>query len=115
MRYTNAFSSPCSSTTSLPKLRARRRARLVLPTPIGPSTTMKRWGAVATLSVTLDRAPKRNQFDDLFKECEAFGPRARRQHFDPSRFGDEQLGRDIPQRIQDEIASSQARMRDRQV
>jgi len=36
----NGFCAACSSTPCADRLTHRRRARLVLPTPIGPSTTM---------------------------------------------------------------------------
>src|SRR5690606_37350249 len=98
--------------SSLPKLRASRRARLVLPTPMGPSTTIKRCG-VDTMDfsdmpfaiTTPSRTAMRLYLVDFLQ---AFRARARHERAYDTHAGNEKVGGDLRERIQHEIPLADA-------
>src|SRR5579871_1639136 len=81
---------------------ASRLARLVFPTPIGPSTTMNRWGFALAMPRSLHQTG----------DPDAADPGSHVRH--PAMSRNHQRGGYIRKRIQDEIAARHSGMRDAQ-
>src|SRR6185312_5552979 len=82
-----------------------RHARLVLPTPIGPSTTMKRW-AGASLAINYD--------SPLSTRPKALGRNAPLEPSHPAEPGHVEVRGDVRERIQNPVARRYPGMRNRQ-
>src|SRR3970040_1124101 len=91
----NGLSSGCSSTRSPARRAPRRRARVVLPAPIGPSTPRER-----------------DPSTDPFRFLKGNFLQAGSRRADPR---DESVGSDLEQGLQDERALVHAGVRKRQI
>src|SRR5690606_34579070 len=105
--------------SSLPKLRASRRARLVLPTPMGPSTTIKRCGVdtmdFSDMPFAITTRSRSGMRLYLVEYLQAFRARARRERSYDTHAGNEKVRRDLRERIQHEIPLRDAGVRNGEI